>query len=220
MTTTAVKERPILMQPDMVLATLNGTKTQTRRMRGLGVVNDWLARKHSVAFHNRRRDGLYWFTVDGEYLSLRCPYGSPGERLWVRESYAPQVGRDGFARGRYSADAAWFYAPSKNERHPGSSLVSGRTVPSIHMPRWASRLLLEITDVRVQRVQEISERDARAEGVQPRSIGRRLRAHQRSFKYLWSEINGNESWDFNPYVWAITFKKAEIAWQRTPAFSG
>ncbi len=198
-----IKARPILFSGAMVRALLAGTKTQTRRImkpqpRSNGMVdvdgeltcrNDFLP-----------PDAMLWErgSVIGYDAETLCPYGSPGERLWVRESLKVSNGsEDGvpFVRVRYMAD----------ER--GVSLVGTKWTPSIHMRRFQSRITLEITEVRVQRLQEISEADAMAEGVdlsdEPETdaiaIGR--------YRHLWDEINGAGAWDANPWVWCVSFKR-------------
>ncbi|HUV48247.1 MAG TPA: hypothetical protein VMX11_04645, partial [Actinomycetes bacterium] len=111
---------------------------------------------------------------------LRCPFGVVGDRLWVRETFAcPETVR------YYRADDAGILPPGT------------KWTPSIHMPRWASRLSLTITDVRVQRLQDISEADAEAEGLDGRDL----------FACTWVNLYGPKSWLTNPWVWAITFTK-------------
>lgn len=161
-----MKERPILFSGAMVRAILDGSKTQTRRVCKLDV-----------------RGGMPQPELDS--LLRCCPYGQPGDRLWVRETWAKTYVRQ--------AGAEWFvYATGDNRTDYG-----GPWKPSIHMPRAASRITLEITGVRVERLGEISESDARAEGVQ--SVA--------EFKELWASINGLGSWEANPWVWVVEFRR-------------
>ena len=190
-----MKERPILFSGPMVRAILDGSKTQTRRtFKGTTEHKG----PYSPAYMEAHQQASGWGSI--------CPYGIPGNQLWVRETWQHNIGNGppiiyradhGAAQSVYEADlatGAWKVA------------VSGWR-PSIFMPRAASRILLEITDVRVQRLQEISEGDARAEGVTPNAF------EQTSdnwggvlYRRLWEQINGPGSWDANPWVWAITFQ--------------
>ena len=184
-----MSERPILMSAPMVRSILAGKKTQTRRI----VKGQYSGLPHmvgdDVAFLDKgRRTGP----------DQRCPYGVPGDRLWVRETHCA------FERGHvhYAAD---FTRDPKGEREHGV-----RWTPSIHMPRWASRITLEITDVRVERLQEISEADAIAEGTAPYRLpvhpAREALRHVDGYAQLWDSINGAGSWAANPWVWVVSFK--------------
>jgi hypothetical protein len=181
-----MKSHPILFSSPMVRALIEGRKTQTRRIvkpQPLTPFNDAALR----------------------LLPRQCPYGQPGDLLWVRET--------------------WFHP---NKSNPSKYNLSYRAdadaihnwYPSIHMPRWVSRLTLELTDVRVERLQAIGEEDAAAEGVvfeegpvvpypawcrEPKS-GHLFDSAKDCFESLWGIINGPESWDENPWVWALTFK--------------
>lgn len=199
-----MKERPILFSAPMVRAILNGTKTQTRR-----------------AVKDRHIDAAppaCFF----QWLRERCPYGQPGDRLWVRETW--QV-VDGSERARRivtdpSPSRGWIeYAATV---HPGHE-PPPRWRPSIHMPRWASRILLEITAVRVERLQDISGEDAVAEGIARDGDGYErfhvdpdaplgqsfTRNPVLAYRGLWEKINGVGTWDANPLVWVIEFKRVE-----------
>lgn len=196
-----MKERPILFNGDMVRAILDGRKTQTRRVVKPQPGSDnripWPGRKNIVA--NIRDERVLGF----------CPYGQPGDRLWVRETWA----MSGYQRVEYRA------APAD-----GSDFrCVDRWRPSIHMPRWACRITLEITGVRVERLQEISEKDAKAEGLHYHSdmYGYRLYGKYSgigptddvgaldAFRSLWESINGPSSWDATPWVWVIEFKRRD-----------
>jgi hypothetical protein len=166
-----MKERPILFSGAMVRAILDGRKSQTR-----------------MNFH-------------------RCPYGAVGDRLWVRETWAASLDSDGdmckpfLYRATYDEAVYGQLKASFSDRATEIWDVVGNTGwrPSIHMPRWASRLTLEVTGVRVERVQDISEADAKAEGVKSAA----------EFCALWDEINGARGygWDANPWVWVVEFKR-------------
>jgi hypothetical protein len=217
-------DRPILFSAPMVRALLAGTKTQTRRIvkpqpEVCGA--DWLA---------KRRDGpaqflYYWprgdgYAVNDRFVAESCPYGQPGDRLWVRESI-----HRGDACARYSADGSVVNLADWRWKRDN--------LPSIHCPRELSRITLEITGVRVERLQGISEADAKAEGAQfhaatkasvaGRSIpsdewffdinnhGERIHAGRTAkdaYELLWESINGPGSWDANPWVWVVEFKRA------------
>jgi hypothetical protein len=194
-------DHPILMSAPMVRAILAGTKTQTRRAikpqpesrPGMGCTR--------LVFKNRKGAPLLEEALEAPGPLLRnalCPYGSPGERLWLRETWAPLT--KGYA---YRADPCWNASPD------------GRWRSSIHMPRAASRITLEITEVRVQRLQDISEADAVAEGIVPTHDGYGLpdgshfHAADPRICYwsLWDSINGQGSTESNPWVWAVSFRR-------------
>lgn len=202
-TKTEVKERPILFSGPMVRAILDGRKTQTRR----AMKN---SKRHSSGTEN---DGFGGFKLN------ECPYGKPGDRLWVREAWGvaaiyDQTRPSGICQD-IRRDPNWPLnkAPC-GVRYPANmDCVGVRIRPSIHMPRWASRITLEITDVRVERLNDISEEDAKAEGfglgaiLKSERFGRYMSAGQFGFASLWESINGEGSWAANPYVWVIEFEK-------------
>ena len=175
-----MKERPILFSGPMVRAILDGSKTQTRRV---AKEFDEMPNLDGILQRFPRQNG--------------CPHGAPGDRLWVRETWAHE--RDG--TGCPDDTGVLYRATDPGWDDEGTGL---RWRPSIFMPRIASRILLEITDVRVQRLQEISDEDARAEGYD------RSHAFPREwFALLWERINGTGSWHANPWAWAITFQRLE-----------
>lgn len=203
-----VKEQPILFSSPMVRAILEGRKTQTRRIC-----------KVYQAPHGVRDDDGWPMRMDayGDYHREPCLYGEPGDRLWVRETWALEdCGADG-KRVIWQADraAAWllpgnvlgeiYYLPS--------DYSPGRWRPSIHMPRWAARLTLEVTEVCVQRLQEISEEDAKAEGVEASvdpGDGHYSVTARQQLEHLWDSINGERpgcSWEANPWVWCVSFQR-------------
>jgi hypothetical protein len=200
-----LSERPILFNGPMVRAILAGTKTQTRRLVKPQPA-EWLD------------------THEPTILPAACPYGVPGDRLWVRETWSAPLKRDG--SGYESAGVLYRADPLWDGMSHGDFGWDWK--PSIHMPRWASRLTLEVTDVRVQRLQDINEEDAKAEGVTPYTPphgnisleqtvpgpgfdGCRLgdQPHRLPFADLWDSINAKRApWDSNPWVWAVTFRRA------------
>ncbi len=236
-----MKTTPILMQPDMVRATLReiehpGTgKTNTRRLRGLEEINGptskWAYR--CMARQNGRYGALFTPTDNEREFNIfvASPYGGPGDLLYVRETMiADYKTSDSVVLSKYAADGAPVLYPGPEvdkdgEPDYGGSIVHwdyGRdTRPSIHMQRWASRITLPMVSVRVERLQDICEADAIAEGIecvggetscQPwkdYSRDQKMKffsAPSASFRSLWESINGAGSWNKNPYVWRLEFK--------------
>jgi hypothetical protein len=208
---TATKERPILFSAPMVQAILNGTKTQTRRIVKPQPPDD-IDALHGNDFRNRapysiecddgRLTGQFGFQYDDQVWN--CPYGQAGERLWVRETWALRSDvdykTDPTKASHYALYRASYKGDLADEWH---SVDCWR--PSIHMPRVLSRINLEITGVRVERLQDISADDCLAEGVGPQGIGSDS-AMIAAYEKLWCKINGTSSWDANPWVWVIEFK--------------
>ena len=202
-----MKDRPILFSAPMVRALLDGSKTQTRR----------LVKPQPPAHLNKLRhigNGDWQFVEDTCQLAdtvstVRCPYGQPGDRLWVRETWWRDE-EDNSIIYRVDANSDIVYV---NKHETGLAKYNWR--PSIFMPRAASRITLEITAVRVERLQDISGADAQAEGIVPDGDGGWHLADTRhymgdpisSYASLWEYINGADSWDLNPWVWVIEFKK-------------
>ncbi|MEW9586515.1 hypothetical protein [Paraburkholderia sp. DGU8] len=224
------KERPILFSGPMVRALLDRSKTQTRRVVKLphnNPLGQWEPTSIGGANGGRTAagetvplQGGIWHTRTGD--SLMCPHGQPGDRLWVRETLAPTRDQNGYiVDWHYAADS------SKVPRDPNLSPMfndamafahlARMSVPSIHMPRWASRIKLEVTGVRVERLQVISEADAIAEGIGKTpsgfwsTYGRSgvdgTYSPRSSFHCLWDSINGPESWDASPWVWVVEFRR-------------
>lgn len=183
-----MKARPILFNTDMVKAILSGQKTQTRRMVKLPKDCYWLSEEDGTWIDSNLEHG-FWHAEE-----LPCPFGEapfngqPGDLLYVRETFSvvPDDEDGGVAHVLYLADGQQY----------------GKNTPSIHMPREFSRLTLEITDVRVERLQEISNDDALDEGIGA-PLDQRYAAID-AFRPLWNSIYGN--WDTNPWVWAVEFK--------------
>ena len=203
-------ELPILFSAPMVRAILDGSKTQTRRVMTNHPGDDWvhdgfgrITSKHP----KRGRFGLFvrrGLGTDFPELDIvPSRYGQPGDRLWVREAHSvrvrPEDSPDGLARVWYRASSPW----SEDDRVVWS--------PSIHMHRWASRITLEITRVRVERLQDISEADCIAEGCAGGHGSIPGYAYAATplehYNWLWNHINGPGEWEANPWVWVIEFKK-------------
>lgn len=201
-TKTSARERPIIFSGPMVQAVLAGRKTQTRRV----VKGAPLWDTAPVEFSNSPG----WWTDREDHDSRRCPYGKPGDRLWVRETFAAPWGKDYELPGGVPAV---FY---RADGEPFND--DGRWTPSIHMPRWASRITLELTGVRVERLQDISEKDAKAEGIEEPSpahgawcdpnLGREGHwSYRLTFSLLWDSINGKRApWASNCWVWVLQFR--------------
>ena len=208
-----MKERPILFSAPMVRAILAGTKMQTRRV----VKPQPPASTHQVEtwHHPDAKPRFFTWTTAGEisdqWEPLPCPYGQPGDRLWVRETFrgcrAYEV--QGYAPKDWGNKPIWFAADGTPPGRPEQWALRSR--PSIHMPRWASRITLEVTDVRVERLQDISEADAVAEGVKNSLHLPGGRFATENFAHLWWSINGDGSWEANPWVWVVEFKRIEGA---------
>jgi hypothetical protein len=221
----STKERPILFSGPLVRAILGGTKTQTRRL-----VNLRGAKPDAGRFEQSTVLPALWLgcDVDDTTIVLRCPYGAPGDCLWVRETCILPVFDDDPEQVVYAADHADPEVARAEIQEGADGDVRWR--PSIHMPRWASRIDLEVTRVRVERLQAITEEDARAEGVDwtsrqfldpqdevdddredPREVGYAPAGAsfaRDNFRRLWDRINGDRAtWDSNPWVWAIDFKR-------------
>jgi hypothetical protein len=185
----------------MVLAMLEGRKNQTRRAlkpQPLPPVIRWAMEDHwwipkAISEAVRQQFITTWPNA------IRCPYGKPGDLLWVRETIEKAKDYGGIG---YPADGTWY---------PNSAWEWKRNaVPSIHMPRRLSRLTLEITGVRVERLQDISEANAMAEGDPKQGLIASENTHRDWYQALWESINGSGSWDANPWVWVLEFKVHQV----------
>lgn len=204
-------DRPIIFNGAMVRALLTGTKTQTRRIAKITAV---MGNKVAIESPDEKlieledgefRRGIFHYestsALSGPY---RLPY-AVGDRLWVREAFAVLADKP---RG------SWIYRADSEEARSAGPRVDVRWKPSIHMPRWASRLTLPVTDVRVQRLQQISEEDAIAEGAPCCTMdddGRFYEDADRGnrrlgFAGLWDSLHGSGAWDANPWIVALTFE--------------
>lgn len=221
-------ERPILFNGAMVRAILAGQKTQTRRVVKVPPAFDFIGGAGDDQHDPRNwgaedENALWWALAAGPDTDrvLACPFGQPGDRLWVREAHAI-FSAHGQHRGDGKRWGPWGGLPT-TVSEDGEQIAyyregfdrcdPGRWRPSIHMPRWACRLVLEITDVRVERLQAISEADAIAEGLTQTKAGGWLPGPcehpEWAFHQLWNQVYGESSWDSNPWVWVITFKRIE-----------
>lgn len=227
-----MSERPILFSGPMVRAILEGRKFQTRRVVKAGQV-----------FGYGPMDRWTWSSaIATEHAARFCPYGKPGDRLWVKETWRSW---DEGCRDDHDDDCepcephcnqtyvAYAATPRRGFRpKPDGSAITyldesspleqdskllGPWKPSIHMPRWASRITLEVTGVRIERLNDISEADAMAEGISVRNhhrwgfaeTGSDHNAPTYAFRSLWESINGEGSWSANPWVWVISFARVE-----------
>ena len=210
-----MKEHPILFSGEMVRAILDGRKTMTRRV--IRIANTIHSEETSINHNSEITDvvinqgdlwnlGLTWTCVgiqEHDCVTIKCPYGQPGDRLWVRETWCHETDF-GTATGKalYRSDG------DKREKEHGACWR-----PSIHMPRWASRIALEVMAVRVERLQEITEADAKAEGSDAaQGCGEAVEGstYTTGFNMLWDSINAKRGygWAVDPWVWVIEFRQA------------
>ncbi len=233
-----IKERPILFNPELAQAAKGGRKTQTRRMM-----------KNQPTIDSQTGDWLFTYSDGSQEVSpieawinfqvkLHCPFGKPGDQLWVKENHFAfgywyelegEYTKNGMPKWgfmpcnstpdnyKYTDNPPEIFLKSRDKKEPEKPQWYKRN--SLFMPRYASRLILVITDVRVERLHDISEADAIAEGVEPdgplgdmfhdyfdpTNTGGLMDAKS-SFRSLWKYINGPESLAANPWVWVITFK--------------
>ncbi|HFD6847640.1 TPA: hypothetical protein ACF3LB_001389 [Enterobacter hormaechei] len=218
-------ERGMIFNSDMVRAILDGRKTQTRRIiKDCTVGRDPISKFIQIG---KKFIGCYPEDVP-ELIRECCPYGVPGDRIWVRETFQGPL-FDFEQMEAYQEDSSKFKKPEfcvyKADGKPAPEFFDADDNlhcgwrPSIHMPRWASRITLEITGVRVEQLKSISEEEARSEGVarlregfwkhyQPGWTQHQLSARG-SFATLWDSIYGFGDWDRNPWVWVVEFKRIE-----------
>jgi hypothetical protein len=195
--------RPILFSKPLVRAILDGRKTQTRRV------------VKNVPFGT---ESFYPCDDDEGFMAhpnsinpdrnanapiVHCPYGKPGSRLFVRETWAASKAYDRIPPRGCNGEYIWYKAGGW-AGHPADESLRGRWRPSIHMPRWASRIELEIVSVHVELLQDISEEDAEAEGVE---IIEAFEPYRGVYRMLWESVHGNDSWTQNPWVWVIEFRR-------------
>lgn len=207
-------ERGMIFNAEMVRAILDGRKTQTRRPVKFPVHDKNLGCELAG-------NELAGELSAGNYLN--SAFGKPGDRIWVREAFRVHSRATDVATLVYKASErnSW---TEQTHRVPvavcNKPATPEKWTPSLHMPRWASRILLEITDVRVERLNAISEEDARAEGIidggclncgepEPCGCANPEPDATDAFAYLWQSIYGQESWNANPWVWVIEFERVE-----------
>lgn len=228
-----MKERPILFSAPMVRSIMDGKKSQTRRAIRFQPPSDEfkLSRLMDTTDSDKRKHigKLHWVKIDGVNIAdetidyFNCPHGIPGDRLWVKETtiIAPAHWNDGSDSNCVDKEGCkrivQYIATEPNT--DGADDYKLKKTPSIFMPRWASRILLEITNVRVERLNDISEEDAISEGCfkfpfrddhaytfyENDKSGHAT--HTGAYRKLWESINGKGSWDINPWVWCINFKR-------------
>lgn len=204
-----MKEYPIIFRADMVKSILEGRKTQTRRVIKPQLESDAVdigMHKGFISYHRKIQcDGSSHL---GDWQHIKCPYGQAGDRLWVRETWALYL-------PQYYKKKEVFY---RADGEINKSFISPHRVfkwrPSIHMPRWASRILLEITEIRVERVQEITHDDCIREGIRPsipdwhfEDLSRYVFYVKDMFRILWNSIHGTDAWERNDWVWVVSFKR-------------
>lgn len=202
------KERPILLNAEMVRAVLDGRKTQTRRIMSPQPSDDI----STHVFPNKESQG--WLSSlkheHGPTTAHFCPFGAVGDRLWVRETFSGHyLDDDQIQDIKDGRDKASDLCEYRADYPNGAQAVEGWT-PSIHMPRWASRITLEITGVRVERLASVSNEDAAKEGypAAPAPYGGQM-DHWLWFRQLWDGIYPEQSFKANPWVWVIEFKRVE-----------
>jgi len=207
------KQRPILYSTPMVIAVQREVdpKTQTRRTKGLEKINEKPLVNYRYDGYDSENDVHFMEEIRIErYQQVKCPYGKVGDLLWVRESFYKhsQNGNLFYYAADYVNNEAWIHTSWKKK-------------PSIHMPKAAARIWLQISDIKIERLKDISEQDAIAEGVERIADGFKNYAKLPklistlqcfdtayvSFLSLWESINGYESSELNPWVWVITFKR-------------
>ena len=218
-----MKERPILFNALMVKAILEGRKTQTRRVINPQPEGKTLQSNLDGKWLSKKFNGLLLPKI--EDLPIHCPYGKIGDRLWVRETWST-VNLYGEIALAYKADGEVTRVVENENFQDEDGLINyddprlekysfaawaddllegkeGNWKPSIHMPRWVSRILLEITNVHVEQLQDISESDCLKEGVGSPIL---RDCKKPKFMQLWESINGTGSWNKNPWVWVVEFK--------------
>lgn len=232
-----MKERGMIFNGEMVRAILDGRKTQTRRIMKVQPKPS-KSRPGDFWFSSKKLESMVHVSdlapgnspIADYHLFIQehcCPFGAVGDRIWVRETFqGPLFDYD--LMDSYCKDPTPFEKPEfcvyKADGVPAPEFYDADDElhccwrPSIHMPRWASRILLEITDVRVERLNAISQEDAQAEGMEltgwrptysdPDSGGEVMTPYD-NFAELWSSIYGDESWQANPWVWVIEFERVE-----------
>lgn len=217
-----MKERPILFNAEMVNAILSGRKTQTRRVMNVQPDSTEFESRFIIDSTKRSEIGKWCWAEPDVFVNPRrselfsCPFGEIGDRLWVREACQAKELQSGLDVVFYAADSTEIPVPA----HPLDAgrwvdlyryrAGKGKRVPSIHMPRWASRITLEITGVRVERLASVSDEDAKREGYpdDPQPYGGR---HDKWlwFRQLWDSIYPEQSFKVNPWVWIIEFKRVD-----------
>lgn len=202
-----MKEHPMIFNTEMVRAIIDGRKTMTRRIMKVQPENSELGLRQIIDSSVAKEVGMYfWCQADACGVKRRskpfpCPFGAVGDRIWVRET---------FASGLSTKSTLAYRATHKPDDLEDGFYDTIKWTPSIHMPRWASRITLEITGVRVERLNSISHESARAEGY---PVDREADGGDSDpwlwFRDLWDGIYPEQSFKHNPWVWVITFQRVE-----------
>jgi len=221
------KEHPIVFSTPLIPGLLDGSKTQTRRTRGLEEIN-----KSPDDWWEPKADGRGWWLFESKrshpQVFLNCPYGQAGDRLWVREAWASIKLHDGTPPRDVKPIHGIWYKQKEDTRlgpkelNPWPDGNIGKWRSPLFLPRWASRILLEITGVRVERLQEIAEADIDAEGISvpfenwmapfspdvPRSSQAHYKRKRERFQKLWDSLNAKKyPWSMNPWVGVLGFRR-------------
>jgi len=222
-----MSEKPILFSGEMVRAILEGRKTQTRRVIkpqpffnefAIGTYHPTIIDKQGEYAPGEAVFGI-WELHDGGW-AIKCPYGQIGDQLWVRETFAAAIENNYLKPSDLEGLYIYYKANTGNDwERQSTGEVLGQWRPSIHMPRWASRIQIEIKNMSVERVQDVSEEDAVKEGVlsaqgiqdyktKPLSFAAGRTTPKDAFSELWDSINEKRgfSWDSNPWVWVLEFE--------------
>ena len=195
-----MQERPILLNGEMVRATLDDRKTKTRRV----------IKPQPDPHLDAATVKSAW---DAGFVQIECPYGMPGDLLWVRESIGRRPASFLGIEATNGVESSYYLADGEDVVDDrGFNLCpwfKRKVCPSIHMPRFASRITLRITSVTVERLQDINEEDAQAEGLLLSYAGKGQNSYRDGFQRLWKSINGADSWYQNPWVWVIEFERVK-----------
>lgn len=221
-----MKERPILFSAPMVSTVIDGTKTQTRRVVKPEGADHLFQFRGKEWLHGADEPTGEWAWCGSSHVvnkHIYCPYGKPGDRLWVRETWMDLTGTGIESRDERGKIKRYAYGADTPPGSWGDQCRKDYGLkwrPSIHMPRDACRILLEVTGVRVERLQDISEADAMAEGIEKSGecnwcdyldYGYNdFTSARHSYRSLWESINGAGSWGANPWVWVIEFKRVDV----------
>ncbi|NCB70077.1 MAG: hypothetical protein EOM47_14705 [Bacteroidia bacterium] len=203
-----MKEHPILFSTPMVKALLNGNKTMTRRSTGLDKINH-NPDNYFFPLFAFKASGKFIFAPKGNFIltnpdviEVKCPYGKPGDLLWVRETWQHTK-----ILNLHPTDENYGFVYKADEQ-PWQDMEGLKWKPSIHMPKAAARIWLRIKDVRIERLWKITEEDAKAEGAEYFlwRIVNDPRPYVNGFASVWFAINGKASWNKNPWVWVVSFE--------------
>jgi hypothetical protein len=209
----------LLFSTEMAAANINGRKTETRRLRGLDGLNefvdDWVVGKEYVSKQSGKLTFPFFDKTSDQSGGIVCPYGKPGDVIWMRENFCPNY----FGIGVHCYQADWNYLAAEYVPEP-------KWKPSIHMPLQACRYFAEIVEIRLERLYDITEEGTIAEGIEigyaQQNNGPDLVTHknyelgkhqfinaQESYNSLWNSINGRESWLLNPWVWVVRYRRID-----------